>query len=80
MTPRQALFLSLLFAPLGPAAAAPPAGPAETPAPPPVTEPAKTFRPGDCREFDRVIEVDGKEKVVSGKLCLQADGTWKVAE
>ena len=32
-----------------------------------------------CRDFTTVTEIEGRQEVVHGFACKQADGTWKVS-
>lgn len=35
-------------------------------------------QPGDCRPFEKVMEVQGKTRTLTGTACMQADGTWRI--
>lgn len=34
--------------------------------------------PGNCREFQQTVTIDGQERQAFGTTCLQPDGTWRV--
>jgi hypothetical protein len=50
--------------------------------PPPATPPASTPapRPGDCREVTKTVQIAGESRTVSGRACMQADGSWRMAD
>ena len=50
---------------------------AETPATAPA---APKYGPGDCREFEKTVEIAGETRTVSGRACMQQDGSWQVAD
>ena len=43
--------------------------------------PTKTYQgaSGHCRDFTTRTEIDGRQEVVQGTACRQADGTWKAS-
>lgn len=45
-------------------------------------EPTRTYYRGDqpCRDFTTTADIGGKRKVIYGKACRKADGTWKVIQ
>ena len=69
---------------VGQTAAATPAtptlpAPATLPPQPPANQAAQDVKPGaqNCQPYKTRTMVNGQEAVTDGKLCLQADGTWK---
>jgi surface antigen len=42
--------------------------------------PTRTYRTeqGDCREFEQLAVVDGREVVAYGAACRQPDGRWRI--
>ena len=50
--------------------------------PVPVSTPAGTAAPtapaASCRQFTRMITIDGKEIQAVGYACEQPDGTWRL--
>lgn len=62
---------------------------ATVPEKPAVTAPAKTAtapatpqapraQPGDCRPFEKTIEIGDQKKTLTGTTCMQQDGSWKI--
>lgn len=39
---------------------------------------APKAKPGDCRPFDKVVDVGGEKKTLTGTACMQPDGSWKI--
>lgn len=37
-------------------------------------------KPGDCRTFEKTVQIAGEARTVSGRACMQNDGSWKVME
>lgn len=58
------------------APAAPP--PAEQTAAPAAQAPKA--QPGDCRDFEKTVEIGGEARTVTGRACMQPDGSWKVVD
>jgi hypothetical protein len=61
-----------------PSGYAPP--PNYAPAPPPVADaaPPQAAAQGNCREFQRAINVDGRSVMAYCTACQQPDGTWRI--
>lgn len=60
-----------------------PADGSPTAAPPAATAQsgqAPAPKPGDCRTFEKSIEIGSETRTVTGRACMQPDGSWKVVE
>ena len=45
--------------------------------------PTRTWQRGDgqyCRDFEQIIEVDGREERATGTACRESDGTWRMVQ
>jgi hypothetical protein len=67
-----------------PPSAYPPSGyappPNYAPTPPPVADaaPPQAAAQGNCRKFQRTIELEGRSVIAYCTACQQPDGTWRI--
>lgn len=46
----------------------------------PATQNRPAPKPGDCRSFEKTVQIAGQTQTVTGRACMQKDGSWKVVE